>query len=112
MLTCRFSQDELLNITDGIKNSTTMSCRAVLVVAAAATCIELGFAKAKSSDDKTAASALRPYNAASAMAVLLTFSAIGAFVQLGLGYLEAHFNLLLYGGELVDPDLLIDFCAD
>ena len=46
------------------------------------------------------------------MAVLLTFSAIGAFVQLGLGYLEAHFNLLLYGGELVDPDLLIDRCAD
>ena len=81
-------------------------------MAAAATCVELGFAKAKSSVDKTAASALRPYNAASAMAVLLTFSAIGAFVQLGLGYLEAHFNLLLYGGELVDPDLLIDRCAD
>lgn len=38
------------------------------------------------------------------MAVLFTFSAAGAFVQLGLGYLEGRFKLLAYGGEL----LLVD----
>jgi hypothetical protein len=76
-----------------------VQCRGVLAVAAASTCVELGFAKLTSSDEKAAVPGLQAYSAASAMAVLFTFSAAGAFAQVGVGYIEAHFQLIAYGGD-------------
>ncbi|KAL0026270.1 hypothetical protein WJX77_007445 [Trebouxia sp. C0004] len=69
----------------------------VLAVAAASTCVELGFAKLTSSDEKAVAPGFQAYSPASAMAVLFTFSAAGAFAQVGVGYIEAHFQLIAYG---------------
>ncbi len=76
-----------------------VQCRGVLAVAAASTCVELGFAKLTSTDEKAAAPGFQTYSAASAMAVLFTFSAAGAFAQVGVGYIEAHFRLIAYGGS-------------
>lgn len=74
-------------------------CRGILAVAAASTCVELGFAKVTSRDEKAAETNFQAYSPASAMAVLFTFSAAGAFVQVGVGYIEAHFDLVTYGGS-------------
>lgn len=68
-------------------------------MAAASTCVELGFAKVTSKDEKATVSNFQSYSPASAMAVLFTFSAAGAFVQVGVGYIEAHFDLITYGGS-------------
>jgi len=76
-----------------------VQCRGILAVAAASTCVELGFAKVTSKDEKATVSNFQPYSPASAMAVLFTFSAAGAFVQVGVGYIEAHFQLIAYGGD-------------
>ena len=76
-----------------------VQCRGILAVAAASTCVELGFARVTSRDEKAAAPNFQAYSPASAMAVLFTFSAAGAFVQVGVGYIEAHFDLITYGGS-------------
>lgn len=88
-----------------------------------ATCVELGFSKApprkggkaKSGEVAKVEPATDMKNElavehvpqqeswTSAMTVLITFSAAGAFAELGLGYLEAKFSFLSYGGELAGP---------
>ena len=95
--------------------------RAMLAIGCVASCVELGFDKDKpgkggKAQSSVAVKADQPADPAadlavehvqqqeswtSAMTVLITFSALGAFVELGLGYLEAHFKFLNYGGEPV-----------
>ena len=89
----------------------------MLAVSAVATCVELGISKAKPAESGKAEAPTDGKNElatehvqhneswTSAMTVLLTFSAAGAFVELGLGYLEAHFKFLNYGCELANDNV-------
>lgn len=116
----KFCQLLFLFQTDPMYKS--MLCRSVLAVSMVATCVELGFSKGapvKGSKAKAQATEVvkaeptpdtKPELVAehipekeswtSALIVAITFSAAGAFAELGLGYLEAKFKFLNYGREL------------
>ena len=72
------------------------------MVSAIGTSMELGFtsADAPPADDKAVAHDPRKQSWVSALAVLFTFSAASALVQLLIGLLEAKISILAYGSKL------------
>ena len=74
------------------------------------TILELRFTQADTItdfDDKTVAMDPRKQSWVAALAVLFTFSAASALVQLLIGLLEAKINILAYGSKLAPSAL---FC--